>query len=114
MDIMELLQDIFANMPAGIEIVLHMGDLDECDEQEYSPYGPCEPAFPVMDMMEKVVFNDDATIVIWKDGVKTVVRKCETDSYDKEKAIAMAIVKRITGNTGMFNEIFKKFKAYDD
>lgn len=41
----------------------------------------------------RVVFNGPATIVIWSDGMKTVV-KCRNEEFDYEKGFAMAIVKR--------------------
>lgn len=60
-----------------------------------------------------VIFNDPATIVFWSDGTKTVVKCGKNDTFDKEKGLAMAIVKRITGNKGRFNEIFKKWVTED-
>ena len=57
--------------------------------------------------IEKVIFNDPATIVIWSDGSKTVV-KCANEKFDKEKGLAMAICKRVLGNKGnYFNEFHK-------
>lgn len=35
--------------------------------------------------IKKVIFNDPATIILWKDGTKTVVKCQEGDTYDKEK-----------------------------
>ncbi len=45
-----------------------------------------------------VIFNDPATIVFWSDGTKTVVKCCENDIFDKEKGLAMAVCKKVTGN----------------
>lgn len=45
-----------------------------------------------------VIFNDPATIVFWSDGTKTVVKCCEDDTFDKEKGLAMAVCKKVTGN----------------
>lgn len=45
-----------------------------------------------------VIFNDPATIVFWSDGTKTVVKCCEDDTFDKEKGLAMAVLKKISGN----------------
>lgn len=57
--------------------------------------------------IEKVVFNNPATIVWWSDGVKTVV-KAQDEPFDEEKGLAMAIAKRVLGNKGnYFNEIKK-------
>lgn len=54
----------------------------------------------------KVIFNDPATIVIWEDGSKTVV-KCDCESFDPEKGLAMAISKKALGNIGNYYETFK-------
>ena len=59
--------------------------------------------------IKKVIFNKPATIVIWDDGEKTVVKCGEKDEYDEEKGLAMAIVKRLCGNKGRYNEEFKKW-----
>ena len=58
--------------------------------------------------IEKVIFNDPATIVMWSDGTKTVV-KAEGEAFDKEKGLAMAISKKALGNQGNYYEEFKKW-----
>lgn len=58
--------------------------------------------------IEKVIFNDPATIVLWKDGTKTIVKCTEADTYDEEKGLAMAIIKKLYGNNNSFHKIFKK------
>lgn len=58
--------------------------------------------------IEKVIYNNPATIVFWKDGTKTVVKACEDDEYDPEKGLAMAISKKALGNKGNYYETFKK------
>lgn len=59
--------------------------------------------------VKKVVFNDPATIVYWADGTKTVVKCQEGDIFDPELGLAMAIAKKAMGNTGSYNEVFKKW-----
>ena len=66
----------------------------------YNEFNPYEP--------EKVIFNDPATIVFWKDGTKTVV-KAVYEPFDKEKGLAMAIAKKALGNEGKYFNVFKKF-----
>ena len=68
-----------------------------------SPYNEFNPYEP-----EKVIFNDPATIVFWKDGTKTVV-KAVYEPFDKEKGLAMAIAKKALGNEGKYFNMFKKF-----
>lgn len=59
--------------------------------------------------IKKVIFNDPATIVIWADGSKTVVKCQPGDTFDKEKGLAMAISKRALGDKGRYCEEFKKW-----
>lgn len=58
--------------------------------------------------MEKVIFNDPATIILWDDGTKTVV-KAHDEPFDKEKGLAMAIAKKALGNRGRYFEVFKEY-----
>ncbi len=58
----------------------------------------------------KVIFNDPATIVLWSDDTKTVVKRQEDElMYDPEKGLAMAIAKKYFGNMGNYNNEFKKW-----
>lgn len=59
--------------------------------------------------IKKVIFNDPATIVIWKSGDKTVVMCQPGDTYDPEKGLALCIMKRALGNKGNYNNIFRKW-----
>lgn len=59
--------------------------------------------------IRKVIFNDPATIVLWSDGTKTVVKCGPEDSYDMEKGLAMAIVKKMAGNDNHFHKVFKQY-----
>ena len=56
----------------------------------------------------KVIFNYPATIVIWEDGTKTVV-KAQDEYFDEEKGFAMAFMKKVMGNTGKYFDEVKKW-----
>ena len=56
-----------------------------------------------------VIFSDPATVVFWDDNTKTVVKARGGEKYDKEKGLAMAIIKKITGNAGNYYNIFKEW-----
>ncbi len=58
--------------------------------------------------VKKVIFNDPATIVYWKDGTKTVVKCQNGDDFDSEKGFAMAFLKKCWGNKGNFNDKLRK------
>lgn len=59
--------------------------------------------------IDRVIFNNPATIVWWKDGTKTVVKCQDGDSFNKELGLAMAIVKKCCGNQGNYNDVFEKW-----
>lgn len=61
--------------------------------------------------ISKVIFNEPATIILWKDGTKTVVKAQDGEPFDKEKGLAMAFMKKVCGNKGSYNKIFRKFGA---
>lgn len=64
--------------------------------------------------IKDVIFNPPATIVLWNDGTKTVVKAGERDIYDPEKGLAMAIAKKFFGNEGnYYNNIRKFVKPYE-
>lgn len=63
------------------------------------------------DLIKNVVFSGPCTIVMWSDGDKTIVR-CDNEYFDKEKGLAMAIVKKFFGTNeskSNYNDIFKKW-----
>lgn len=64
--------------------------------------------------IRKVIFNNPATIVLWSDGTKTVVKCGPDDIFDKEKGLAMAIVKKMAGNDSRFHKVFKKWCKPDE
>lgn len=59
--------------------------------------------------IRKVIFNPPATIVLWQDGTKTVVKCQEGDLYSKRMGLALCIAKKTLGNTGNYNDIFKEW-----
>lgn len=65
--------------------------------------------------IKDVIFSGPCTIVLWKDGDKTVVR-CENEKFDKEKGLAMAICKKLFGTNetkSNYYDIFKKWIPED-
>ncbi len=59
--------------------------------------------------IKNVIFNPPATIVFWSNGDKTVVKCDETESFDPEKGMAMAISKHALGNKGNYYNEFVKY-----
>ena len=45
--------------------------------------------------IKEVIFNAPATVVYWKDGTKTAVKCGKDEPYDREKAVAMCLLKKM-------------------
>lgn len=48
--------------------------------------------------VKKVIYNGPATIILWDDGTKTVVKCKEGDPYSPEAGFALAVLKRLCGD----------------
>ena len=71
------------------------------------PKVPNYSLFVVGLSIKRVIFHGPATIVIWDDNTKTVVKCMEGDEFDPEKGLAMAISKRIFGDD--YHATFKRY-----
>ena len=58
-------------------------------------------------MIDRVIFNDPATIILWKDGSKTVVKRSEDDIWDPEKGFCMAVIKKLYGCTSFIKRFME-------
>lgn len=61
--------------------------------------------------VKKVIYSGPCTIVIWKDGDKTIVRCKKGDTYSKEVGLLMCLAKRVWGKNASgsnFNDYISK------
>lgn len=89
----EFIYDYLTNTYRGIEIV----------DKRVDPFE-----------IEKVIYNDPATIVFWADGTKTVVKCGEEDVYDYQTGLLMCIAKKVYGNKGSFNDILREWMPEEE
>lgn len=59
--------------------------------------------------VNKVIFNPPATIVLWDDNTKTVVRCHEDDTYNPEYGFMMCCAKKLFGNTARYRDVIQKW-----
>ena len=84
----------------SIKLTGHAGDLDiVIDMLENS-------RMPMSFVPEKVIKNGPATVVVWNDGSKTVVKRTDEDD-DPEKGFAMALVKKLYGTRSQFKKMLR-------
>lgn len=111
---------LFAPIPVGENEMLHITSIQHGPNELGEISGYLEPitlpehynclcSIGPRDPIDRVIFNDPATIIFWNDGSKTVVKCGPDDTFDKEKGLAMGIAKKFFGNKGNYNNVFKKY-----
>jgi len=58
-------------------------------------------------IVEKIIYNNPATIVYWTDGSKTVVKTMEGDTFDQTYGFAMAFLKKVYGANMKIKRLIK-------
>jgi hypothetical protein len=87
----------------------HLTEFDELFEECFELVGALNKKASYSHGIKKVIFNAPATIVLWTDNTKTVVKCGKNDTYDAEKGLAMCIAKKYLGNEGNYNNVFKEW-----
>ena len=77
----ELAEDEVDN---DLNLIRMIEELEAEEQYEYLAY-------------ERIIFNDPATIVIWADGTRTVVKACKEDKFDKGVGLKTALLQRVFG-----------------
>lgn len=67
-----------------LNLIRMIEELEEEEQYDYLAY-------------ERIIFNDPATIVIWADGTRTVVKACKEDKFDKGVGLKTALLQRVFG-----------------
>jgi len=52
----------------------------------------------ILSGIEKIIFNDRTTILLWMDGTKTIATCRPEDPYSKETGVMICALKKILGN----------------
>ena len=76
-------------------------------QQNETEFFPTISEIPI----SRVVYSKDTTVVYFTDGTKTTVKCSSKDTYDRQTAIAYALVKRIFGKIGRYDEKTNKYYA---
>lgn len=66
--------------------------------------------------VSKVISNEakGTTVIIWKDGTKTIVKCQDGEPFDAEKGIALCFMKKAYDNRGCYNDVFKILGEADE
>lgn len=67
-----------------LNLIRMIEELEEEEQYNYLAY-------------ERIIFNNPATIVLWADGTRTVVKACKEDKFDKGVGLKTALLQRVFG-----------------
>ena len=67
----------------------------------------------VDDAIKQVIFSGPKTIILWKDGTKTIATCGEGDHYDKYVGFCAAVTKKMFGSTTKVKKILDKYVKED-
>lgn len=99
-------EDINENLPFDSECD---GDCGKCDD-------PCDyydededEFFWGIPQIKDIIFNPPATVVLWEDGTKTVVKCSENDKFDRYAGFSAAVMKKLFGSTMYAADIMESY-----
>lgn len=64
--------------------------------------------------VDRIIFNDPATIVFWKDGTKTVVKCQKGQTFNPYFGFCAAMAKKLYGSNSMLNRIVDTYYKEED
>ena len=73
-----------------------------------TPPEPENVAIPGLPEIERVIYNGPATVVLWADDSKTVVKCSAVDTYSPEVGLQTAILTRMLGRSGL-RKLYKEY-----
>lgn len=88
-DIFKLLEDYRKIVDENSYLIMKVSEL----KTEVSKH-KTDPGYIVCSSITKVIFNDPATVVFWKDGSKTVVKCMDGDMFDIRTGLILCILKK--------------------
>lgn len=65
------------------------------------------------DAIKQVIFSGPKTIILWKDGTKTIATCGEGDHYDKYAGFCAAVTKKMFGSTSKVKKIIDRYVKED-
>lgn len=84
----------------------------------HSLFNPVDLKYTVSSVKElpfidKIIFNNPATIVFWSDGTKTVVKCMRNQEFNTYYGVACAIMKKYFGNNSSAKAFIDRFRDND-
>lgn len=87
---------------------IHKAFLPEVVNKRFDVYDPFKIAKSMLTpttKVDRIVFNDPATIVFWKDGTKTIVKCSDNEDFNPYFGFCAAVAKRVFGNNSQVRKM---------
>lgn len=84
----------------------HIDQLMQISKESGIAFGIAKDTVRVPEI-HKVIYSPPATIIIWADKTKTVVKCSDGDEYSRTTGLALCIIKKVYGPK-RYREILKK------
>lgn len=62
---------------------------------------------------KKIIYNGPATIVLWADGTKTVVKCSKHDSQNAETGFLWALAEKVYGSKSRLDKVMRRWLTHD-
>ena len=63
---------------------------------------------------KKIIFSGPCTIILWKDGTKTIAKTSGGEAFDPEKGVSICFMKKMLGHTETNKILRKASRQYED
>jgi hypothetical protein len=57
---------------------------------------------------KQIIYNNNCTVVIWKDGLRTIVHCADNDDFTEDGGFCAALAKKIYGERAKYMKFVKK------
>lgn len=95
-----------------LSFLLNLKNPGYVEKRVFPPFKWVRPE-ALLPKISRVIFNYPATIILWDDGTKSVVKCQREDVYDTEKGIMACMLKRFMGNDNTFNKVLNRWVKED-
>lgn len=72
------------------------------------------PIDKVIPEVKRIIFHDPATIVFWKDGTKTVVKRMKDQEFSKYYGFLAALGKKLYKNNSHLQRMIEQYGVEED
>ena len=112
---MKKAREIYSMEQKGEDVVFGSYVIDgiEAEKMMFTPTHSIANLVNTLPPIDKIIFNNPATIVFWNDGTKTVVKCMKNQEFNAYYGVACTIMKKYFGNNSSAKAFIDRFRDND-